>query len=81
MEDMWKGRGDECALAISTTIKLFFVLFFLVSSRTLLHCDVAKGHMHTIVKRQDLNCKRDLKRSGLVIHIGACQRLFKWPVI
>lgn len=42
---------------------------------------VPEGHTSAIVKRQDLNCKRDFKRSGLLIHIGACQRLFKWPVI
>lgn len=78
MEDAWKGREDECVLAISPAIKLFLSWSPVELCCT---CDVAKGHMRTIVKGQNLYCKRDLKRSGLLIHIGACQRLFKWPVI
>lgn len=78
MEDVWEGRGDECALAISPAIKIF------LSRPPVGLCytgDVAEGHTSSFVKRQDLNGKKDLKRIVLVIHIGACQRLFKWPVI
>lgn len=78
MEGAWKGRGDECALAISPAIKLF-LSWSPVNSAALVM--LPKGTFAPFVKRQNLYCKRDLKRSGLVIHIGACQRLFKWPVI
>lgn len=42
---------------------------------------VAEGHTSAIIKRQDFSCKRAFKRSKLLIRIGACQILFKWPVM
>lgn len=77
MEDVWKGRGGECVLIIPTARELFLLWSCVEPCYT----HIAEGHMSAIVKRQDLNCKKDFKRSRLLIRIGACQRLFKWPVM
>lgn len=76
----WKvcGKGKEMNVHWPYLLKEIFSL--LVSCRSLLY-SWYKGHISAIVKKQDLNFKKDFKRSGLLIHKGTCQRLFKWPVI
>lgn len=75
---MWKERGEEYVLALSTARKSFIRWSCVELCYT---PGAAKGHVSVIAERPDLSRKRDFKRGGLLIHIGACQRLFKWPVM
>lgn len=63
MEDAWKGRRDEGALAISPAMKLFLSWS---PAELCCPCDIAKGHMCTIVKRRDFKLPEGFaeKRTG-----------------